>query len=264
MSAKLKGLGGLSDRKVRATLRHLETLTLASSKHRAELGHLLRAANWIVSKRPDAIAFGPVDRSKESAHFDATREEIILDETMRLLPLGLSAGVLCHELQHAYDEMSGRPYTFEAELRAFKAEVIFLGWLDPGKVAGQVRDANGWHWFGYIYRKRLEFLKSEMEFESSALYDFVKSYLGESKFEGLQTVEKTLLDVRTSLEHKRHERGEALGLLRAKNLRARDKKNLNSRLLILDADLSIGKRIESSLQKERALVLRGNPLCVDG
>jgi len=258
----LRGLKRLSDPRVRELLRHLERAVRASATRRRELGHLLAAARWLLDRKGDAIRFGEVDKSKESAHFDEVKEEIVLDEAMRRHPVELGAAVLCHELQHAYDEMAGRPYTFEAEIRSFRAESVFLSWFPPARVAAKVKDANGWHWFGFIYRKRMEFLKGEAELEGSTLFDFVKSYLGEAKFDGLQSVEKTLLDVRQSIRLKERERDETLRQLKKRPLGAAEKRALKAQAEILDADLDSGARIASNLRRELELVRKGNPLAL--
>jgi hypothetical protein len=259
----LKGLGTLEDPRMRELLRRFDRDVRSNSARRKQLGHLLRAADWMLKRKEDSFRFDHLEKDKESAHFDDIREEILVDEGLRRLPDELPTAVLCHELQHAYDEMSGRPYTFEAEVRSFKAEAEYLSWTKPASVAAKIKDANGWHWFGYIYRKRLEFLQGDMDLEHSTVFDFVRSYLGEAKFDGLQTVAKTLIDVKKALEMKQHERFDIERQLRRRPLSLKEKNGLEARLEILDADLSAGRRIDQVLRDEQKRVERGNPLAID-
>jgi hypothetical protein len=259
----IRGLSTLSDKRMRELLRRLDSSIHSSPARKKKLGHLVRAANWMLERKEDSIRFDHLDKEKESAHFDDVREEILIERALRRLPDELPATVLCHELQHAYDEMAGRPYTFEAEVRAFKAEAEYLSWTKPEKVSARIKDANGWHWFGYIYRKRLDFLEGDLDLEHSTVFDFVKSYLGESKFDGLQTVDKTQLDVEKAMEIKRHERADLERQKSRRPLPARERESLDLRIEILDADLSAGRRVAESLRLESGRVARGNPLFID-
>ncbi len=228
------------DPRLRRALSFLETL-LKSPAARG-LAHL-RPVIPRLRKERFSIRFEPLEEDGESAHFDLAARELVVDDGARGLPAEMTACLLAHEVQHAYDDFNRRPYTLESELRAFKAEAVFLAAVGPERLARKIGDAHSWRWFGYLYETRMNLLSSELDFESGAARQFCKTQLGDARFEGLQTIPKLLLDMREALAHKEDQ------LRRA--ARRDDPAADAERRRILRADIDAGRRLVEALESER-------------